>query len=106
MTSVKLLASAMQLNARSWRVPPIKVTQNSTEQLAASLLGNAIKAAKTEGNPPAGSPEVPAVRRRPAEAQLADDIERTVAAAPPLTGEQQARLSLLFDPSGAMPHEL
>ncbi|MGI9092667.1 MAG: hypothetical protein ACR2FF_04330 [Mycobacteriales bacterium] len=41
------------------------------------------------------------LRRDLRAARLADYIERTVAAAPPLTGEQKDRLALLLRPSNS-----
>ena len=106
MTSDEPVASSVNLTARSWRVPPIRVTQNSTGPLAGSVMGIAKKTATTVGNPPAASREAAGVRRWLTEAQLPAHAGRTVAAARPLAGKQRARLPLLLDPSGAMSHEL
>ena len=61
-----------------------------------SRLGNAVKKAKADGSPPEAIQAVVDARRELTADKLADYIERTVAAAPPLTGEQRARLAQLF----------
>jgi len=49
----------------------------------------------------ADDPDLVAARRNLAAARLADHIEKTIAAAPPLTAEQRDRLALLLrGPSG------
>ena len=63
---------------------------------ARSRLGNAVKRATADGSPPEAHQAVVDARRELAAVKLADYIERTVAAAPPLTGEQRARLAQML----------
>ena len=66
---------------------------------ARSALGNATKRAKAEGRSPSSDPVVIERRRELVEAQIRDYVLKVVAAAPPLTAEQQARLRSLFTAS-------